>query len=70
MFDLDNQTWTNSFVNFQHIGMVYVISNFFLGYCCDIQENTKYFSYMVFTRCTPHVSANNNLSGYCDAIDK
>jgi hypothetical protein len=63
MFDLDNQTWTNSFVNLQHIAMGYLITKKFFGYCCGIQENTKYSSYMVFTRFTPHVSANNNLSG-------
>jgi len=70
MFDLDNQTWTNDFVSFQHIGMAYVITKDFFGYCCGIQENKKYSSCMVFTRRTPHVSVNHNLSGWCDVIDE
>ncbi len=40
------------------------------GYCCGIQANTKYSSFMVLIRCTPRLTIDNNFNGFCDVFDE
>ncbi len=40
------------------------------GYHCGIQVNTKYSSFLVFIRCIPILTINNNLNGLCDVFDE
>lgn len=39
------------------------------GYRCGVQLNTKFFSYMLLTRRTPHLKAYNSLSPLVQAND-